>query len=70
MIPGIGSLTNSGSMPIDMGGGHAGPSTAKSSDALGGINNGAIFMGGQGPSFVTIALMVCAAGALVWSMTK
>ncbi|NOH31656.1 hypothetical protein F0244_26530, partial [Vibrio mediterranei] len=42
MIPGIGSLTNSGSMPIDMGGGHAGPSTAKSSDVLGGINNSTI----------------------------
>ncbi|MEI8612067.1 hypothetical protein [Enterovibrio norvegicus] len=44
MIPGIGTLTNSGSMPIDAGGGSAGPSAANASTnngfRIGGINVG------------------------------
>ncbi|MGF1786467.1 hypothetical protein L4D00_11785 [Photobacterium swingsii] len=45
MMPGIGALTNSGSMPIDAGGGSAGPSSATADNNMG-FKVGAINMGG------------------------
>ncbi|PSW06267.1 hypothetical protein [Photobacterium lipolyticum] len=66
MIPGIGELANSGSMPIDAGGGAAGPSTATSESNMG-FRVGAINMGGSSLSNwlpVLLALLV------VWFLIK
>lgn len=64
MIPAVsGGLTNSGSMPINAGGGAAGPSEATGTNSIGGIRNGAINFGGsagqklaQNIPFVLLAL--------------
>lgn len=46
MVPGLsGGLTNSGTMPIDFGGG--GPSAARATNNIGGVRLGAINMGGM-----------------------
>ncbi|MBJ2144822.1 hypothetical protein JC606_00270 [Vibrio sp. IB15] len=53
MIPDLsGGLTNSGSMPIDAGGGSAGPSEATATNSIGGIRNGSINFGGGASSWL------------------
>ncbi|WP_080566542.1 hypothetical protein [Vibrio splendidus] len=65
MIPDFsGGLTNSGSMPIDAGGGSAGPSTATATNSIGGIRNGSINFGGGGSSWlpwvaVIVGVVMC-----------
>lgn len=63
-IPG---LTNSGSMPIDAGGGAAGPSTATSESNMG-FRVGAINMGGG--SSLSSWLPVLLALIVVWFLLK
>ncbi|NVN83231.1 MULTISPECIES: hypothetical protein [unclassified Vibrio] len=65
MIPGIsGGLTNSGSMPIDAGGGSAGPSEATGTNSIGGIRNGSINFGGGPSSWLPwVAVIV---GVMMW----
>ena len=65
MIPGIGGgLSAGGSMPIDAGGGSAGPSEATGTNSIGGIRNGSINFGGGASSWlpwvaVIIGVMIC-----------
>lgn len=58
MLPGLGSLTNSGSMPIS--GGHAGPSSAgshtRAGQSIGGINMG----NGVNPLLIGVVVLVLA----------
>ncbi|PQJ39110.1 hypothetical protein HB762_10205 [Vibrio campbellii] len=58
MLPNLGSLNNSGSMPIS--GGHAGPSTSKSENraglSVGGINMG----GGISPVLLFVFILIMA----------
>ncbi|EFP97440.1 hypothetical protein [Vibrio caribbeanicus] len=69
MIPDIGGgLTNSGSMPINAGGGSAGPSKATGTNSIGGIRNGAITFGGGASSW--LPWVVLGVGAVVWLMKK
>lgn len=64
MIPAVGGgLSAGGSMPINAGGGSAGPSAAHGKNSVGGISNGAINFGGssvqslaQNLPFVLLAL--------------
>lgn len=66
MLPGLGTLTNSGSMPINAGGGAAGPSSATANNKSG-FNIGAINMGGGG---LGNWLPVVMAIAVVWFLMK
>ncbi|ARC92156.1 hypothetical protein F0224_07720 [Vibrio coralliilyticus] len=68
MIPGIsGGLTNSGSMPINASGGHAGPSSATARNSFGGIRNGSINFGGGGvSSWLPWVALTVVGGLLVW----
>ncbi|SEG21434.1 hypothetical protein [Vibrio hangzhouensis] len=63
MFPGLGTLTNNGTMPIS--GGHAGPATSgnqqRNSYSVGGINMG----GGVNPWLIGIVLVI-----LVYLMVK
>lgn len=69
MIPGIsGGLTNSGTMPIDAGGGASGDSTATSNSSFGGIKQGAINMGGGG--FSSQLPLIVLAGVLLFLVVK
>ncbi|MGR5093764.1 hypothetical protein ACPV5O_11415 [Vibrio maritimus] len=64
---GFDSLTNSGSMPINAGGGAAGPSSAygsnRSGQSVGGIN-----MGGGVPTWLIVVAVV--AVLIVWMRKK
>ena len=63
-----GGLKNSGQMPINAGGGAAGPSAVTARNSIGGIRNGAINFGGGPSSWLPwVALGV---GAVVWLMKK
>ncbi|MCG9680460.1 hypothetical protein [Vibrio sp. Isolate24] len=64
MIPSIGGLRNSGSMPINASGGMAGPSNAIARNSIGGIRNGSINFGG-GPSS-WLPWVVLGTGAVLW----
>ncbi|MCC2525521.1 hypothetical protein [Vibrio coralliilyticus] len=64
MIPSIGGLSNSGSMPISASGGMAGPSTATARNSIGGIRNGSINFGG-GPSS-WLPWVVLGTGVVLW----
>lgn len=66
MIPSIGGLSNSGSMPISASGGTAGPSTATAHNSIGGIRNGSINFGG-GPSS-WLPWLVLGTGAVLWAI--
>ena len=68
MIPSIGGLSNSGSMPISASGGMAGPSTATARHSLGGIRNGAINFAG-GPSS-WLPWVVLGTGAVLWLINQ
>lgn len=72
MMPGIdGGLTNSGSMPINAGGGAAGPSEAKGTNSIGGIRNGAINFGGSaGQSLARSLPLVLLALGVAWVVFK
>ncbi|QFT37627.1 MULTISPECIES: hypothetical protein [Vibrio] len=64
MIPSIGGLSNSGSMPISASGGMAGPSTATARNSIGGIRNGSINFGGGPSSWLPWAVL--GTGAVLW----
>lgn len=67
MIPSIGELANSGSMPISASGGQAGPSSATSHASFGGIKNGSINFGhNSGPWLFGLALAI---GGTWWLCT-
>ncbi len=73
MIPGMGGLTGgisggAGGMPISAGGGAAGDSTATSTSHFGGINQGAINMGGSG--FAAQLPMIAMACVVLFVMVK
>ncbi|CAM3708679.1 hypothetical protein VA7868_02931 [Vibrio aerogenes CECT 7868] len=70
MIPSFGGgLTNSGSMPISASGGTAGPSSAKGQNDIGGIKNGSINFGSNGPG-TWLPWIVVAVGVTWWVMKK
>ena len=56
MIPSIGGLSNSGSMPISASGGMAGPSTATARNSIGGIRNGSMNFGAMPAGCVEVPL--------------
>lgn len=66
MIPSLGDLTNSGSMPISANGGQAGPSNAVSKASYGGIKSAAINFNGPSHSIVWVALAI---GGTWWLCT-
>ncbi|MCC2525753.1 hypothetical protein [Vibrio coralliilyticus] len=61
MIPSIGGLSNSGSMPINASGGMAGPSTATVRNSIGSINFGG------GPSS-WLSWLVLGTRAVLWAI--
>lgn len=70
MLPGLGTLSNSGSMPISAGGGAAGPSTAKGHNSIGGAGTGAVNFGQSSwKSFAAVGVIgVC--GLMIWLGSK
>lgn len=69
MIPSFGGgLTNSGSLPINAGGGTSGPSSATSANDIGGIRNGNVYLGGS--PIPTWVWLLFAAGAAWWVLKK
>ncbi|WP_112479085.1 hypothetical protein [Vibrio variabilis] len=64
---GFDSLTNSGSMPINAGGGAAAPSSSRSSNSSG-QSVGGINMGGGVPTWLIVAGVV--AVLIVWMRKK
>lgn len=67
MLSELGSLTNSGTMPIDAGGGAAAPSAVRGENRIGGATNGNIQFA-QSPWKILTAVGVV--GALIWWGTK
>ena len=69
MIPAIGGgLTNSGSMPVDAGGGDSGDATATNQASFGGITQGAVNFGGTG---ITDKIpLIIVASALLYLVIK
>ncbi len=67
MLGTLGALTNSGSMPINAGGGSAGPSSAKASNNVGGSATGSVSFG-QSPvnSFALLGF----AAVVIWLVVK
>lgn len=72
MIPAVGgALTNSGSMPINAGGGASGPSEANGTNSIGGIRNGSINFGGSGWQKLASNLPLIVFGLCVaWAVTR
>lgn len=68
MIPDVGGLSNSGSMPISAGGGAAGDATASNQASFGGIKQGAVNMGGGGIS--TSVILIAVVGVIAFLMVK
>ncbi|STO57456.1 hypothetical protein [Grimontia hollisae] len=64
MIPNIGSFSNSGSMPLDMG--SAGPSKSESSANIGGLRSGNINLGGTSHTLILGVVVV----AVLWVVLK
>ncbi|SIO96690.1 hypothetical protein [Vibrio spartinae] len=72
MIPTIGGgLTNSGTMPINAGGGAAGDATATARNSIGGITNGAInFSGSAGQRLMQSLPMLLVIAAITFVVVK
>ncbi|MCW8330877.1 hypothetical protein MD588_18960 [Photobacterium sp. SDRW27] len=69
MLGAMTSLTGGGGMPVDAGGGSAGPSTATSESNMG-FRVGAINMGGGGAANLSSWLPVLLALIVVWFLLK
>ncbi|MBV7296824.1 hypothetical protein [Enterovibrio paralichthyis] len=65
MIPNIGPVSNSGSMPLDMG--SAGPSSVTSTNTIGGFQGARVNFGGSGATQWLMLLMFL---ALAWVVFK
>ncbi len=67
MLGTLGALTNSGSMPINAGGGSAGPSSAQARNSIGGSATGNVSFGSTP---VNSLAMLGLAGLVIWLVVR
>ncbi|AIW16286.1 hypothetical protein VITU102760_12215 [Vibrio tubiashii] len=79
MIPAMGAasalgggLSAGGSMPIDAGGGSAGPSEATATNSIGGIRNASINFGGSGWQNLAsnAPMLLLGLGVVIWAVSR